>query len=248
MNINLLKVEENDNLKVQHIQLPNNHEQPQINKNLPQHPALLYIPSVRGSGKTNLLVHLLTSKMPYGYCKFFHQIYLFSGSLGQPIWKKLKLDEDNLREEYSNDDFNNIVDKLKSNDDIGKRTLIIIDDMTGQNIYHDKSSLYKFCFNHRHYPFNAGTSIWFVSHQYKGLQKALRNNITDLIIYKINSEIEKKEFWEDNGSGIDKDTFYKLLDMATEQKYNFFYIKKDEPLNTRFRINFDTIINIIDND
>lgn len=236
---------ENEKLLVKPINIARNNNNPKLNEMIPQHPALLYIPSVRGSGKTNLLVHMLTESIPFGYKKFFHQIYIFSGSLSQPIWQKITIPEENKFDTYSNEHFQELVDKLKSDEDYGKRTLIIIDDMTGDDIYKNKSSLYKFSFNHRHFPQNASTSIWLVSHSYKSLPKAMRNNITDLIIYKIHSQVEKYELWEDNGGGLKKIDFFKLLDMITNKKFNFLYIKKDEPIKTRFRNNFNTIIELI---
>lgn len=237
--------DEDENLLVKPINPNSQKTQPKISPKLPQHPSLVYIPSVRGSGKTNLIVHLLTTAMPYGFKKFFHQIYIFSGSLSQPIWSKIAIPEENKFDTYSNEGFNQLTEKLKSDGDYGKRTLIIIDDMTGDKIYNSRSSLYKFSFNHRHFPQNAGTSIWLISHSYKSLPKAMRNNITDLIVYKIHSLEEKKEFYEDNGGQLNKKEFYKLLDMATDNKFNFLYIKKDEPMTTRFRHNFNRIIELI---
>lgn len=217
---------------------------PNINPLFPLHPFCLYIPSSRGSGKTTLIVYLIT----HPYLRFFNRIYIFSPTAKEDVaFKKIKLDESRVYANYTDMFFNNVVEEIKSNPD--ERSLIIVDDMTGTSIMTKNNSLTQFLFRHRHIPNDyIGTSIIIASHQYKAVSPNIRNNFTDIIIFKSFSDKELEVIGEDNKGKLTFNDFYYLFETATKKtetsSHNFFYIKRLEPLETRFRRNFNLIFKL----
>jgi hypothetical protein len=210
-----------------------------IDPNLPQHPFLAYIFSMRGSGKTTLIQWLLIK-----YKEVFHKIFYFCPTLDAEGWEHFKIDGKKVCQDYTDKKFEEVVDEI-SNKSQGLRCLIVIDDMSGSAIYKPTSSLAKFSYIHRHKPSDdTGTSILFVSHKYKQLVPGLRSNMTDLLFFHPSSELELDAIVEDNSDGIDQKFFKHMIRECTSIKYNFFYIKRSEPLETRFRCNFNVILNI----
>jgi hypothetical protein len=162
-----------------------------IDKNLPQHPGLLYIPGPPSAGKSTVVQWLLA--VPYNM--FFNKIFIISATIKKDIsWQKFKFDETRIYEEYSDAIFKNIVNEIESSED--EKCLIIIDDMTGQDIFSGQhNQLVKFIPVHRHSPKRCppnicGTSIWILSHQYKTIQKRIRGLMSDLIIFALRSDEE----------------------------------------------------------
>ena len=235
---------DDDSLIVKPIGMKHVELAPGIHPNYPLHPFCLYIPSSRGSGKTTLIVYLIT----HPYLRFFNRIYIFSPTAKDDIaFKKIKLDDDRVFDKYSDLAFQNVVQEIKDNPD--ERSLIIVDDMTGTSIMTKNNALTQFLFRHRHIPNDyTGTSIIIASHQYKSVSPNLRNNFTDIIIFKSFSDKELEVIAEDNKGKMTFNDFYYLFETATKEtdksKHNFFYIKRKEPLETRFRRNFNLIFKI----
>jgi hypothetical protein len=194
---------------------------------------------MRGSGKTTLIQWLLLQ-----YKDIFHKIYFFCPTLHADGWEHFKIDHGKVCEDYTDAKFDAIIEEIKTKSQ-GMRCLIVIDDMSGSAIYKPTSSLARFSYVHRHFPSDdTGTSIMFVSHKYKQLVPGLRSNMTDLIFFHPSSETELEQIAEDNADGINKKVFMNMIRECTNIKYNFFYVKRSEPLETRFRCNFNVILNI----
>lgn len=210
-----------------------------INENLPQVNFLLYVCAVRQSGKTTLIQYLLTEV----YKGVFHKIFFFCPSLSQSSWDMIDINPERVYTDYTNEIFDNVVNEIKYNSD-GQRCLIVIDDMTGNKIYNHNSSLEKFSYIHRHFPKSYGTSIIFVSHKYKSIPNGIRINMSDLIFFSCASNTELKVVTEDNSDRLSAINFKRLYRACTAQKYNFFYIKRSEPIETRFRHNFNEILKL----
>ena len=189
-----------------------------IDKNLPQHPTLLYIASPTGAGKTNLIQWLLVK--PYN--QFFNKIFYFCSTMHQDSWKMIQVDKDKVYSHYTDEAFKTVLEDIKEDPD--DKCLIIIDDCTGTSIFKKNNAIAGFAFNHRHYPSSAsGTSIWIISHQYKAVPKQLRGVIKDMIIFRLQSGEEIEEIGKDNKGLMKMKYFLKMYDSFTKEKYNFLY-------------------------
>jgi hypothetical protein len=230
---------QDDNLIVKPLESKVKKQDLGIDPNLPQHPFLTYIFSMRGSGKTTLIQWLLLK-----YKNVFHKIFYFCPTLDADGWDHFKIENEKICSDYTDKKFDEIINEISTKSQ-GLRCLIVIDDMSGSAIYKPTSSLARFSYIHRHKPSDeTGTSILFVSHKYKQLVPGLRSNMTDLIFFHPSSETELDQIAEDNADGLDKKFFKNMIRECTAIKYNFFYIKRSEPIEKRFRCNFNVILNI----
>lgn len=236
---------QDDNLIVRPIETGEYYDPINIDPMLPQHPFLVYCPSVCGSGKSTIIQFLLCT----AYNRFFNKIFIISATVKKDVsWKMLKFDEDKVFESYTDGVFRNIVQEIEQSED--QKVLIIIDDMTSQNIWTPKNELCKFIPVHRHSPSKrppniCGTSLFIISHQYKAIPKSIRGLMSDILIFEMNSAEEVKTISDDNkGLIMTHADFLKLFMMATDEKYSFLYIKKKEPVRTRFRKNFNEIFEL----
>lgn len=217
-----------------------------IDPALPQHPFLAFSPAGPGAGKSTVIQWLLCTH----YNDFFNKIYIISSTINKDIsWKKFKFASNRKFERYSDEIFKEIAYDISHNSE-NMRCLIIIDDMTGQNIWAQNTEFSKFVSIHRHCPSRmppniCATSIYVIAHSYKSIPPKIRKNIYDLILFKIDSDKEVEAISEDNrGLILTSKDFRNIYIAATEEPHDFLYIKKKELVKTRFRKNFDILLKI----
>lgn len=93
-----------------------------------------------------------------------------------------------------------------------------------------------------------GLSLFFLVQSYRcqvgGLSKTIRGNLTSIVLFHTKSKKELQEISEECAAEISPDVFYKLLDMAHIDKFDFLYIdfniKDNHP--SAFRRNLDTFL------
>jgi hypothetical protein len=214
-----------------------------IDPAFPQHPFLAYIPGPTSAGKSTVCQFLIAE--PYN--KFFDKIFIISATIKKDrSWKKFKFDPDRVFEFYTDDTFRQIVNEIEGSED--EKCLIIIDDMTAQNIFNGNNELCRFIAVHRHspakYPPNiCGTSLIVISHQYKAIQPKMRGLMSEILVFKLRSDEELDAIMDDcKGLELTRKEFREMYLTATKGKYNFLYIKKKD--ENPFRINFNIILKI----
>ena len=186
----------------------------------------------------------------HSYFKFWNRIYVISSTIHQDVsWQKFQFDESKVFEYYSDAIFKNIVQELKDTEN--EKALVIIDDMTcGVDIWKKGNELTRFIPKHRHYPKRmppniCGTSVYVITHQYKAIPPVLRVVMSDIILFEMNSQDEVRVLSDDNrGLIMSHKDFMDLYQKCISEKYSFLYIKKREPVATRFRKNFTIIFNL----
>lgn len=233
--VDVIKIDD-PSLIVQPISIPNHHLNEGLNPNVMQHPATTYITASCGKGKTNLIVWLLLTH----YKQFFENIYIFSNTLHQDIWKNLKLDMSKCFNKYSDALFIAVREDIKNHK--GEKTLVIFDDMTGGTAYSKRTSpLLEFICNHRHFPSSdSGCSLWFISHSFKSLPKIARTVINSLIVYETSSADELEAIINDQRGTVSYGDFLKYIyEPATCEEYHFLHINRKKPFLERFSKDFD---------
>lgn len=191
-----------------------------------------------GSGKTSLLVSLLTNTKPKIMKKQYESILIVMpsqsrNSLKNNIFDK-HIDEDNLYNNLDVDSMDNIHNKIMSNSEEGLRTLLILDDVASslKNSYITKM-LQKLIYAYRHYKL----TIMLLVQTFKTIPPSVRKNITNLIIFKPSmnewNQITE-EFLE-----IDKNKSIDLFKLAFKNQYNWVLVN----LQTgKMYLKFDEII------
>jgi len=200
-----------------------------------------------GSGKTNLLINLLTNPKMYG--KYFHYMMVFSPTAKiDDLYKSLKIPDENLKTTFEPADLEHIIKmrmeqvKKKGIDKVaqGSRLLIIFDDtIANQNFLKSKEALEMFTLL-RHYL----VSVIILTQKYNKIPPAQRDNASGLFIFPSNRnevELMKDELCP---PFLDKKTFEKVVDYATNEKYSFLFINNKADNEQRYRKNLTEVINL----
>jgi Poxvirus A32 protein len=211
-----------------------------IDEELPEHPFYCGIIAQRNSGKTTLIVNLLMYKSMYG--GKFDNVHIWSPTIKiDGAWKNLHIKEDKSHEEYKDGDFKKLMDEVEDKND-GQSHLVIIDDMTEQvkNDLSLKEEIEMLGFKSRHW----NISVIIVIHQLKFMSAATRTALSDIIIFNINNSAELEKISEENRGHLSRNEFLDMYHYAVNEPYQFFYIKKKEIEEERFRVGFDEIIDV----
>jgi len=234
-------------------QIDNTSDLPFIpHKPLPVKSFLLYVIGSPGSGKTSLVMSLLTShpskknkdKNLY-YYKFFDNIHLISGSLQTLPQTFLKQLPDNKKHnKYDDELMEDIIENLKQSEN--ENNLIVLDDVI-KDLNRSKI-LSKIFLNRRHITHNenedgqGGLSIITLSQKYSLLALEYRSAVSHLILFKTSNASELKRLKDEVMYDLDDDEFNQLTKLAWREKYSFIFIDLNKPKNEKYYIKFDKVI------
>jgi len=211
----------------------------------------IYICGFSSSGKTTLWNQLLLahptkkkSDIPRFYYRFFDRIYLISPSKDTLPLDKLKLNEDRVHLKFNNDLIDSIIDNEKDGENLNN--LIIIDDSIKQ--IKNNNKMHSLLLNRRHITQNpnedkhAGLGIIVTSQKYNACDLILRNNFSDIFLFKTENSKEINAIKDELMQDLSKDQQNELLKKAWSKKYNFLLIKAYEGTPDRYYINFDKVV------
>jgi hypothetical protein len=215
---------------------------------LPKFPFSMMISGRSGSGKTNVLLNILTKDNMYN--KYFHYTVVYSPTAGKydDMYKILKLPEENFKNDFSAEDLNNLIESRKNL--IAKkgiewvvknsRVLIILDDVIANRDFLNSPEALKMFALLRHYQ----VAIIVLMQSYNKLPRALRINSNATIVFpSTQSEVEVL-LDEITPSGLSKKQFLKVIEYCTDGRYDFLYINNHAEPDKRIRKNFDEVIDI----
>lgn len=157
----------------------------ELTKYLNQHSTNLLIGRPR-SGKTSLLYSLFKSSKILKGC--FHTIYIFQpkqsrASMSDKIFDSLP--EDQLYDELTFENLNEVLERIKLDADEGFNSAIIFDDMTAYLKNKETLKLFKeLIFNRRH----LRTSLYFCVQTWFSVPKDLRRLWSNIFIFKTTKE------------------------------------------------------------
>ena len=211
-------------------------------KIIPQHPASVVFNGSSGSGKTNLLISLLTTD--YYFKDYFDYIFLFSPTgASDDMFEHLKLNPENIFVDLDPDDLSKIMEKQKNIIDkkgIEKapKILVIFEDCQANNKFMKSKPFLKAFIANRHY----GMSTWLCGQSFTRTPRACRLQANNIFFFKGSGgehELMAKEF---TPPGLKKKQFLALIDEATTGDYSFLHINMKSPHKERYRKNIDEII------
>lgn len=191
----------------------------------------------KGSGKSSIILSLLTSKKS-PYRKYFKNILLVSPTAKyddkmKPLQEEVEAEGhywDNLTETTAEEitealNMMNEEEKVRQSRSKSKapkkkiQNLIVLDDVTHSFPTGRKPSKISSLFtNSRHLK----ASIWVITHKYTSMPTIFRNQVDGLFIFRTNSKMEIECFKRD--LNCDEDTFERNLQTATEEDHSFLYI------------------------
>jgi hypothetical protein len=215
---------------------------------LPRAPFSLMISGRSGSGKTNILINILTNE--HLLKNYFHYTVVFSPTAGKydDSYKPLNLPSESFKTDFSADDLNTLIENRKALIDKkgiewvvkNSRVLLIMDDIIANRDFLNSPEALKMFALLRHYQ----CSIIVLMQSYNKLPRALRINANGTIVLpSTQSEIEVL-LDEITPAGISKKEFQKVIEYATEGKHDFLYINRHAERGEQIRKNLTEIIDL----
>jgi len=200
-----------------------------VHPNIPQPPALLLGIGAVKSGKTTLINNMLLRPREEGFYgqQYFDDVQIISNTiLNDPTARFLRKAFD-VQDYYTDGLINNLIDKQKSYGEKKDMPFIslILDDILGSNMKRNNEVSF-LATRYRHH--NIGLMGVFTQN-FKSVDTILRNNATDVIIFKQTNNKQLIQLAEEFHPPFqDIKTFLKIYNKAVEGKYNFLYLKVQE--------------------
>jgi len=210
-----------------------------------------YIVGHAGSGKSSLMMALLTSRptkknkdKPRFFYRWYDRIYLISPSNSTLDLDKLKLNENRIYDKYTDELMTEIIETEKEGDNLNN--LVLLDDSI-RDITKSKI-MNKLILNRRHATHNkskentSGLSVWILSQKYNMLQLSFRSNMSDIILFKTENRKELNAIKDELMSDLTPEEQNAVLKEVWSKKYGFLYIKANNPKKDRYYSKFDKIV------
>jgi hypothetical protein len=215
---------------------------------LPKFPFSAVISGRSGSGKTQLLLNILTRDDLMG--NYFHKILVFSPTAGEldDTYAALKIPKENFIKKFDSSILETILNNRKEQikkdgiEKVGKkdRVLLIFDDMIAERKFlESKENLMMFTLL-RHYL----CSVCILSQSFKKIPRAIRINANFTCIFpSLESEINIM-LEEICPAGITKKEFREIINYCTEGRFDFMTINNHAEPKERIRKNLYEVIEI----
>lgn len=210
---------------------------------VPKHPFRWYIVGASGSGKTNLLMNVLSKDVFYK--GFFDSTIVISPIAGavDKSYKTLELDEyhyyepeEGILERIRDAHMEDVETKGKANT---SKTLVIFDDVAHETKFLNSRIFLQFAVMSRHW----NVSVVILSQAYHRVPKPVRLQFNALAFFKgSNREMEvlNDDFCP---AGMNKRDFYEMINYATDKPFSFLMVDLQIPLGEgRYRKNLEGVI------
>ena len=213
---------------------------------MPMYPFSCVISGRSGSGKTQLILNMLTRDDLLG--NYFHKILVFSPTAGEldDTYDSLKIPKENFIRKFDSKILETILNNRKAEikkDGIEKvaknnRVLLIFDDCIAEKKFlESKENLMMFTLL-RHYL----CSVCILSQSFKKIPRSIRINSNFTCIFpSLESEIAVM-LEEICPSGISKKEFRETINYCTTGRYDFMTINNHAPPKERIRKNLNEIV------
>lgn len=195
----------------------------------PPHPHMIGFSAPPGSGKTNVIINLLTN--PLAFKKFFHIVYAIIPTFyNDPKWKALNIPEDQVMTQFDSAAFVSLLEDHNKAEGNGQnhRLLFIFDDaIANKELFNNNkdSILNKLAFNRRHW----NASVWVVSQSYKMVPRNIRTNMSAWVFFATGNSSEKERIFEEMQGLLPDDAMEWIWDDATAEPYSFLFINCMHP-------------------
>ena len=200
---------------------------------LPSKAAFLCISGSAGSGKTSLMLNLLTDK--HAYRKAFQSVHVVMpphsiASLKNNIFKR----HDKVYDELDWDTLEKISERVKKDAEDDYNSLLILDDVTTSlknlDVQRQLSDLIK---NRRHYHL----TIWLLVQTYNAIPLNVRKTISHLVLFRPRNQSEFRNVSEEL-LFYDRQDAEILKQYVYDSAYNFLFADVDKGLVYK---NFDML-------
>jgi hypothetical protein len=200
---------------------------------LPSSHHFMVICGPAGSGKTSLMLSMLTSKQMY--CRAFHHVHLIMPEHSRGSIKNSPFDNhDKNHDELDWPTLEKIKGAVEAASKKKQYSLIIMDDVGAA--LKDKEiqrQLKQLIWNRRH----LRTSIWIMAQSFNSMPMPIRKSISHLAMYKPNNAKEARLLF-DELVYMEKEDAAQLMDFVFEHRHDFLFV---DIAGGKFYKNFDLI-------
>lgn len=195
----------------------------------PPHPHMIGFSAPPGSGKTNVIINLLTN--PLAFKKFFHKVFAIIPTFyNDPKWKSINIPEDQVMTQFNSAEFVSLLEDHNKAEGDGQnhRLLFIFDDaIANKELFNNNkdSILNKLAFNRRHW----NASVWIVTQSYKMVPRNIRTNMSSWVFFATGNSSEKERIFEEMQGLIPDDAMEWIWDDATSEPYSFLFVNCMHP-------------------
>ena len=181
-----------------------------------------------GSGKSVLISNIVRKF----YYRKFDKIYFCSSNVSDHdgenkiydnAYNSIEFDENRIFEDINDEIIDYIKTDIVSDDDFEKkdyRTLLVIDDLITSIANRKNREVIKFILKSRHLK----CSIIIISHKFNMLPTIIRNNLTDLILFRSKSKQELETIYK-GIIDLEEEKWFQFYEYSTNEPYNFLYVK-----------------------
>ena len=179
-----------------------------------------------GSGKSNVVLHMLNSKSLLG--NVFDIILYLCDSPDDLFKENLKIPKENFIKDFTEEWLEKLIDKQrmaveKKGVDKADNIMLIFDDILSKQKFLNSKVLIKLVTECRHY----NISCIFNTQSYKKINRTVRLNCRGIILFP-SSLGELIKFSEENAlPNISNQRFLKLVQYCTKEAYQFAFINQD---------------------
>lgn len=184
-----------------------------------------------GAGKTQTFLNIL-----HNFGNTFQNIFIITKNKDEPLYNFLedKLGKDGLSVKEGINNAPNLEDLDKE-----EQTLIVMDDLV---LERNQKQLEEYFIRAR----KVNCSLIYISQSYYGVPRMIRQNLTYLIIKRLNTLGDLFRIMREYSLGVDKDKLKQIYDASTDTKQNFLLVDLEEAPENRFRKNFNEVYDILD--
>ena len=195
-----------------------------------------------GSGKSNVVLHMVNSPSLLGGA--FDVILYLSDSPDDLFKENLKIPKENFIKDFTEEWLEKLIDKQrqsveKKGADKTDNMLLIFDDILSKPKFLNSKILIHLVTACRHF----NISCVFNTQSYKKINRTVRLNVRGIILFP-SSLGELVKFSEENClPNMSNKRFLQLVQHCTKEQYNFCFLNQDAPPDDKLRKNFNKIIN-----
>jgi GTP-binding protein EngB required for normal cell division len=215
---------------------------------MPPFPSSTIICGRSGSGKSNLMLNMLTRDDLCG--NYYHYIVVMSPTAGKTddLYKHLNIPDENFIEDFKPEFLEQLIESRKKEIEekgieiVAKksRCLIILDDVIANREFLQSNECMKLFALLRHYL----CSVMILIQSFTKVSRACRLNSNSIMIFPSCQNEVQILLDEVTPAGMKKRDFEKVIDYATAEPYNFLYINNKAKKGEHIRKNLDEIIDL----
>ena len=208
-----------------------------------KHPASIIFNGKSGSGKSNLLLNMMTR--PQFYKDYFDLVFFFSPSCKcDDLPKYLDLPDKRLFDTFDEKSMMNILDTQKDiikkeGIDKSPKILIILDDIQSEQKFLRSKTILTLFIRNRH----LNISTWVCGQSWTRLPRACRLQASGVYFFPGSQSEVDHMIEEYTPPNCTKKKFEQMLKFATNEPHSFMFINNQLPFKERFRKNMSDVIN-----